>query len=252
MWDNAQRQIDASEKHSFLTAMVDGDLPVEQFRHYVQQDALYLVDFADCLVRLAAHNGVDRRDAAWLKGEAEQCIKAERDLHRTHFAKWGVQEGSIVASPTTLLYCSWMLRIVCTRPYAEGLAAMLPCFWVYLHVGEVMLERRKALGGSVTRPDEFDKWIDMYSGDGYVKTVTKFQQLVEDAARAADGATRAAMTAHFKRGCELEWMFWSAAEKLEGWPPELFPVAVPERRKQVKSSPGGSKSRGHVNNVRLS
>jgi len=111
---------------------------------------------------------------------------------------------------------------------------MLPCFWVYLHVGEVVLERRKALGGSVTRPDEFDKWIDMYSGDGYVKTVTKFQQLVEDAARAADGATRAAMTAHFKRGCELEWMFWSAAEKLEGWPPELFPVAVPERRKQVE------------------
>ena len=37
-----------------------------------------------------------------------------------------------------------------------------------------------------------------------------------------------------KRGCELEWMFWSAAEKLEGWPPELFPVAVPERRKQVE------------------
>ena len=153
-----------------------------------------------------------------LKGEAEGCIQAERGLHLSHFAKWGLDAGSIEASPTTLMYCVWMLRIVETRPHAEGLAALLPCFWVYMHVGQVMLKRREALGDSVSRPEEFEKWIDMYSGDGYETIVKSYRRLVEDAAEAADDATRAAMTAHFKKGCELEWMFWSAAQEEQGWP----------------------------------
>jgi hypothetical protein len=39
-----------------------------------------------------------------------------------------------VALPTTTLYTSYLLRVCATRPHAEGLAALLPCFWVYMHV----------------------------------------------------------------------------------------------------------------------
>jgi hydroxymethylpyrimidine kinase/phosphomethylpyrimidine kinase len=222
MWDGAQKEIDASESHTFLTRMVDGTLPMDQFRYYVIQDMLYLVDFADCLMRLAAaaKDQAKYADAAMLRAEAEKCIKAEQGLHSSHLAKWCMDESVLEASPTTVMYCSWLLKNVTTLSYAEGLATLLPCFWVYMHVGQVMLKLRDGLPADINagRPQEFDKWIDMYAGDGYGETVSKYRKLVEVAAAAADNKTRAAMGAHFKKGCELEWMFWTAAEETQGWP----------------------------------
>ena len=146
------------------------------------------------------------------------CFSAqETALHDDFLSKWGLEHAT-VALPTTTLYTSYLLRVCATRPHAEGLAALLPCFWVYMHVGQVMLKRREELPADASRPEEFDKWIDMYAGDGYEKTVTQYRKLVEDAAAAADEPTRAAMTAHFKKGCELEFMFWTAAQEEQGWP----------------------------------
>jgi hypothetical protein len=42
--------------------------------------------------------------------------------------------------------------------------------------------------------------------------------LHQAAAAGASEATRSAMAAHFKRGCELEWMFWDAAASRQDWP----------------------------------
>jgi thiaminase len=47
--------------------------------------------------------------------------------------------------PHTVLYTSYMMRTVATRCHAEGLAVLLPCFWVYMHVGKCMLQLRKDL-----------------------------------------------------------------------------------------------------------
>ena len=62
-WDNAKDLISVTEKHPFLVAMVDGTLDVTNFQYYVVQDALYLGDFADCLRRLAANDGVSKEDS---------------------------------------------------------------------------------------------------------------------------------------------------------------------------------------------
>jgi thiaminase len=48
--------------------------------------------------------------------------------------------------PHTVLYTSYMVRVAATRPHAEGLAVLLPCFWVYMHVGKCMQALRSSLG----------------------------------------------------------------------------------------------------------
>jgi len=47
--------------------------------------------------------------------------------------------------PNALLYTSYMLRVINTSCHAEGLAVLLPCFWVYMHVGKCMLKLREEL-----------------------------------------------------------------------------------------------------------
>jgi thiaminase (transcriptional activator TenA) len=154
-WDAAKPLIQITEQHPFLVAMVDGTLKLENFRYYVIQDALYLQDFADCLCRLgdlAEQQTVDD-DLSILHSKrlhkfGDSVKQAEMELHNTFFQQWDISADGVDQKPNTLLYTSYMKRIVATRPYAEGLATLLPCFWVYMHVGKCMLQLREKLGDS--------------------------------------------------------------------------------------------------------
>ena len=145
-WDKAADLIKVTEKHPFLVSMVDGTLDVSNFQYYVVQDALYLGDFADCLRRLAANDGVSKADSDRLNDFAKGAEEAELALHRSFFVEWNISAEGAEQMPNCLLYTSYMKRIVATKCHAEGLAVLLPCFWVYMHVGQCMLKLREELG----------------------------------------------------------------------------------------------------------
>jgi thiaminase/transcriptional activator TenA len=144
-WKAAAPMIAVTEKHPFLVAMVDGTMAEDNFQYYVIQDALYLQDFADCLRRLApSANSLE--DSERLKEFAKGAEEAEMSLHESFFVQWNISYEGAEQMPNTLLYTSYMKRIVSTKSHAQGLAALLPCFWVYMHVGKCMLKLREELG----------------------------------------------------------------------------------------------------------
>jgi thiaminase/transcriptional activator TenA len=147
-WEAAMDIISVTEKHPFLVAMVDGTLPMENFQYYVVQDALYLSDFAASLRLLSKNISITKEDSSRLEHFAKGAEEAEMVLHNSFFKEWGISADGIRQMPNCLLYTSYMLRVVATRPHAEGLAVLLPCFWVYMHVGQVMLKLRAELGDS--------------------------------------------------------------------------------------------------------
>ena len=144
-WDAAAPMIAETEKHPFLVAMVDGTLADDNFKYYVIQDALYLQDFADCLRRLAS-SASSKEDAERLSDFAKGAEEAEMSLHNSFFVEWDISYEGAQQMPNCLLYTSYMKRIVATRSHAEGLASLLPCFWVYMRVGKCMLKLREELG----------------------------------------------------------------------------------------------------------
>lgn len=233
LWNgHAYPIIKATEQHPFLVAMVDGTLPIEQFQYYVIQDALYLKDFAFCLRYL----GDKRRsmktdtndydvDADRFKAFAVGAEEAELALHHSFFQQWKIDTSIDTSNvhpqmPNTLLYTSYMKQVVTTRPYAEGIAALLPCFWVYAHVGEIMLELRRASSSTNQRPPMYDAWIDMYGGEDFHKAVTDYKELVNQELRTIDDDTDTyvAMQQHFLMCCQLEYMFWDQALTCMTWP----------------------------------
>lgn len=222
MWEAALAAIKASENSKFLQAMVDGDLAIDKFRYYVMQDSLYLSDFSACLDALGDHPGISAQDSKQLHGYADGAKSAEQGLHSSFFQQWGpeyvAQAKTTKFSPNSLLYTSYLKRVVHTGTHAEGLASLLPCFWVYNHVGCVMWKRREDLPASASRPNEFDRWIDMYGGEAFTEHVTEMRTMVEEWAEKSTPEIRAKMTEHFVKGCELEWMFWDGAWQLQQWP----------------------------------
>jgi len=249
-WNAAYPLIAVTEKHPFLVSMVDGSLEEDNFKYYVVQDALYLKDFADCLRRIAT-KAPTKKDTSRLLEMAKGAEECEMELHNSFFKEWNItnsnngEEDVDVAQqmPNTLLYTSYIKRVVATESYAEGLAALLPCFWVYMHVGHVMLKLRKDLDNGEKnaivnrkRKPQYDAWINMYAGDEFEKEVTDFIAMVnnecnrlsttENAIADADAdnnnnhnkATFSRMQHHFIIGCKLEHMFWNQASTMMKWP----------------------------------
>ena len=49
--------------------------------------------------------------------------------------------GAVGSGPTTTAYTSYLLAVCATGTYAEAVAAVLPCYWVYRDVGRELLAR---------------------------------------------------------------------------------------------------------------
>jgi len=163
-------------------------------------------------------SAIDNDASTRLHQFADGAEEAEKDLHRSFFKQWNIDDSNAVAMPNTLLYTSYMSRIVATRCHAEGLAVLLPCFWVYMHVGKCMLKLREELGDSVKRSPQFDAWIDMYGGEEFEKEVNDYIAMVDEAAKEVDEETLEKMEGHFIMSCKLEHMFWDQAQNLMQWP----------------------------------
>jgi len=238
-WDAAYPMIAVTEHHPFLVSMVDGTLEEENFKYYVVQDALYLKEFADCLRRVGA-KAPTPEDAKRLVDFAKGAEESEMELHHSFFKEWNIEAPDITSGtnsmddpmqqmPNCLLYTSYMKRVVATESYAQGLAVLLPCFWVYMHVGHVMLKLRETLDikgeGTSTRKPQYDAWIDMYAGDEFEKEVNDFIAMVNaECERLQSNVDEdnsdalARMQQHFVMGCKLEHMFWDQASTRLQWP----------------------------------
>lgn len=115
-----------------------------------------------------------------------------------------------------------MSSVVSTRPFHEGVTALLPCFWVYQWVGDIMLRKREDMKSKGTYDGEgnkvYDRWIDMYGGEAFEKEVREYKAIVEDAAKGVGEEGIERMKVHMKRGCVMEFMFWKQSlvdEKFE-------------------------------------
>jgi thiaminase/transcriptional activator TenA len=199
--------------HPFLAGLTDGSLPRESFRHFVVQDALYLVDYARALALVGA-KGPDEKAVAMFTAHAAGALEVERSLHAGLLGELGVAPEamrSASVTPTTLAYTSYLLRSCHQGSFAEGLAAVLPCYWIYAEVGARLLAR--------SSPDPlYARWIGTYGGEEFGRIVADVLALVDRTGAAAGAAEVAAMREHVVTTSRYEWMFWDASWRREAWP----------------------------------
>mmetsp|Transcript_6952 Transcript_6952/g.9034 ORF Transcript_6952/g.9034 Transcript_6952/m.9034 type:complete len:227 (-) Transcript_6952:149-829(-) len=219
LWDAAKPLISTIEEHPFLSALLDGSLPIENFRYYIIQDLLYLDDFADCLDRLSTHEGIPGTESQRLDEFAK--ADAETAMHDICLKQWGITAEGARQKPNTLLYTSFLHRTIATRPHGEGLTALLPCYWVYMHIGKLMSQKREILGDTVTRPRQYDEWIDLCGGESFEAGVMEYIDLVDSYCKTANEVELGRMKDTFALGCKMEHMFWDQAQEKMEWPEML-------------------------------
>lgn len=200
-------------EHPFITGLTDGTLAPEVFAHYVAQDVHYLRDYARALSVVSA-KAPTLADTAMFARHSAEVFDVELALHNQLLPQLGLDPArleTVPVAPTTRAYTSYLLAAVYGGSFAEGLAAVLPCYWIYARVGTELARR----GSSDPR---YQLWIDSYGGEEFAATVAEVLALTDRIGPTLSTDDEAEARAHFVTTSRYEWMFFDAAYRGEQWP----------------------------------
>ncbi|KAA8967072.1 thiaminase II [Mycobacterium sp.] len=210
LWAEVADTYTAILRHPFLAGLADGRLNPETFAYYLIQDGYYLRDFARALTavgsRAPTHDGV-----SMFARHAAGIVEVELVLHEALLRDLAIPDAAMPVAPTTRAYTSHLLAIAYGGGFADGVAAVLPCYWIYAEVGDELLRR-----GS---PDpRYRRWIETYADEKYQSLVGEVLTLADDVGQTLGAVDEARARAHFATSARYEWMFWDAAWRREAWP----------------------------------
>ncbi|RYY52564.1 MAG: thiaminase II, partial [Chitinophagaceae bacterium] len=192
-----------------------GSLPPEKFRFYMIQDSLYLEHFGRALAVVAAR-APDVKDVLSFIRFAEGAIVVENALHEKYFGLYGVSDRGH-PEPACHHYVHYLKSTAAFDPVEVGMAALLPCFWIYKKVGDYILRENSIRKENAAREKDinpYQLWIDTYGGEEFAVAVNKAISICDIAAAQATPAMRERMTGAFVTSSKLEFDFWQGAYDL--------------------------------------
>ncbi|MDQ0729053.1 bifunctional hydroxymethylpyrimidine kinase/phosphomethylpyrimidine kinase [Microbacterium sp. W4I20] len=210
-WQHISGIRDAIDDLPFIRRLADGTLEREPFLFYLAQDALYLREYARVLAEAARLAPTSDEQAFWAHS-AHGSIVGELELH----ASWltpeqgvGAQTSSAAPSSATTAYLDHLRSVAFGGDYAELVAAILPCFWLYtdlgrrLHAGE--------FGAAARDPQHpYASWLATYADPAFEEATAQAIAHVSGAASTADAETRARMLRAFEVSSAHELAFFAA------------------------------------------
>ncbi len=213
LWDSTADIYAEILAHPFVRGLTDGSLPQEAFTFYVIQDALYLRSYARALAAVAG-KATSTAGTEMFARHAAGIIDVEMTLHETLLADLDIDAAAADAAeeaPTTLAYTSYLLAAVGGGSYAEGVGAVLPCYWIYWEVGKHLLSQ-----GSPN--PRYQKWIDTYGAEEFGGEALEVIAVADRLGPGLGASERARVRQHFRTTSRYEWMFWDMGYRQEQWP----------------------------------
>src|SRR5712672_2063489 len=189
-WDQNAQVYDIIRAMPFNAALAAGTLSEDRFKHYITQDAHYLIGFGRALT-LAAAKAPDADRIVQFAKSAEGAIVVERALHGSFFQQYGITPEVFTRTPLSPAchhYVSYLLATAYGEPYEVLLGALLPCFWIYAEVGRDIHARARAA-------NPYQAWIDTYAGEEFHAAVRAVIAATDEAAEPASPSLCARMHA---------------------------------------------------------
>jgi hydroxymethylpyrimidine/phosphomethylpyrimidine kinase/hydroxymethylpyrimidine kinase/phosphomethylpyrimidine kinase/thiamine-phosphate diphosphorylase len=218
-WDRIAGWRDAVDRMPFVVALADGSLPAEAFAFYLAQDAAYLREYSRVLAR-AAQSAPDPAAQGFLARSSVSALEVETALHRdwlgAHAGLAAADVAVVDASPVTAAYTGH-LHAAASGSYAETIAALLPCYWLYAHVGGVLVELAgRRPGGLAAHP--YAAWIGTYGDEGFQVATQQARTLADAAARWVSPDQRERMLRAFEISSVHEYLFFEQGLTRPAWP----------------------------------
>jgi thiaminase/transcriptional activator TenA len=199
--------------HPYLKELGNGTLPLDRFLYFIRQDYLYLFEFARVLC-VGGSKAEDLDTLEMFAKHAANAVAVERVMHTGFLQRLGLQTDELLnggRTPTTQAYTRHLLAVAREGTIAEIVAAVLPCYWIYLEVGRHL---------APCRPAEpiYQNWIDAYGSETFAGLVQQQLGLVDRLGARAPAHEARRMMEHFIQSSRYEYLFWDDAYRLVVWP----------------------------------
>ena len=196
----------------FVRSLGDGSLPLDNFRFYMRQDYVFLIEYSR-LLALAAAKAPSLEIMARFANLLDATLNREMALHREFAAECGITAEELAATraaPTTRAYTDHLLGVASLGDMAETVAALLPCQWGYAEIGQTLADR-----GIPADAPFYAKWIEMYASEEFAALATWLRELLDSYAGKTDPDR---LVETFYRSARYEYLFWEMSYRMEQWP----------------------------------
>lgn len=194
-------------RHDFVRQLADGSLPEAAFRHYLQQDYLFLIHFARAYA-LAGYKSETLTELRSAAATMSALVDTEMKLHVAYCAEWGLSEADMEALPedkATVAYTRFVLERGSAGDLLDLQVALAPCVVGYGEIGRALAD------DPATKRDgnPYSDWIAMYAGEDYQEvTVEAVSTLDALMARRGGLGRMPGLTETFRMATVLEADFW--------------------------------------------
>jgi len=203
--------------HPFLSELARGVLPLEKFRFFIEQDILYLPDFARCVAMGAAKSGTEA-ELGFFARQLDGTINLElpnqhRVLDRVRRLGAADRGGALGKAPANVAYTSFLLGVAGQGGPLEIMAAILPCAWSYAEIAA-------RLAGEIADHPVYTDWVGFYLTAETAGLVSHMRDSFDQMfVRAGPGPDlRRRLGEIFMTSSRLEGAFWDMAYALDQWP----------------------------------
>jgi thiaminase (transcriptional activator TenA) len=197
----------AAIAHPMVREIAEGSLPHAAFRRYLEQNILYLGDYARAIALILGRSP-DLAAAHVLNRFLHQIIETEIPANIDFLGRLGgpadAAAGPPRMLPVTYGYTRHLLCICALDNCPAGLAAVLPCQWSY---GELARPLMAALPADPIYAD----WIAMFGSAGYSDLVDETTGLLDRVAGSPTGLDTDRLASIFDTSARYELQFWDMA-----------------------------------------
>jgi len=193
-------------QHDFVLGLADGTLPAPAFRHYLQQDYLFLLHFARAFA-LAAYKSRSiadlRRGAEGLKA----ILDVELDLHVAYCREWGISESELAELPearATMAYTRYVLDAGSRGDLLDLHVALAPCMLGYAEIASWL----QAQPFTVRAGNPYSSWIEMYAGEEFQQAARAELEWLDERLAGIDARRFEELVTIFREATRLEADFW--------------------------------------------
>jgi thiaminase (transcriptional activator TenA) len=195
-------------EHPFAAELAAGSLAPERFRYYVEQNLLYLPQYARVMA-LGAAKSRGQRELELFAGALRQVVEVEMPENRRlldRVIELGAEDrgGAYEPAPANLAYTGWLLAMAFAAGPVETLVAVLPCTWSYGEIG-------RRLAADAAEHPVYRAWIGFFAGDEYSTVVERMRRDVDELAAAS---ALEPLRAIFNTGVRFERRFWDTAYEM--------------------------------------
>ncbi|MCE8028699.1 thiaminase II [Halomonas daqingensis] len=153
-------------EHDFVRSLGTGTLDEGAFRHYLQQDYLFLIHFARAYA-LAAYKSRTLADLRQAHEGLKAIVDVELGLHVGYCREWGISEAELAALPearATMAYTRYVLDTGNRGDLLDLHVALAPCLVGYGEIANWLNAQDSTVRGNA---NPYDAWIAMYEGEEF-------------------------------------------------------------------------------------